>query len=94
MNNEEDWDWKLTDRAQDQFDRLDRPIQKHIVSKRDEVVTDEWRTPPEYLEPLTNSPFDKLRVGDYRLGCRAIRKDQQLVVASIRKRSGAYTADD
>lgn len=65
MNDEEDWDWELTDRAQDQFDCLDRSVQKQIISKLDEVVTDEWREPPEYLEPLANSPFDKLRVGGF-----------------------------
>lgn len=28
-----------------------------------------------------------------RLGCRAIREDRLLLISSIRKRSGAYTAD-
>lgn len=91
---EEEWDWEFTDRAQTQFDRLDPPIQTDIISKLEEIVTDEWRDPPDYLEPLTNSPFEKLRIGDYRLGCRAIRDDHLLLISSIRKRSGAYTADD
>lgn len=90
----EEWDWEFTDRAQKHFDRLDPSIQEEIGSKLDEIVTDEWRDPPAYLEPLTNSPFNKLRIGDYRLGCRAIRDDRLLLINSIRKRSGAYTADD
>lgn len=91
---EDEWDWELSPRADDQFARLDRSAQERIVSKLDEVVTSEWRAPTDYLEPLTNSPFEKLRVGGYRLGCRVVRDECVLRVESIRKRSGAYTADD
>lgn len=81
-------------RADDQFASLEPDIQNRIVSKLDEVVSSEWREPDAFLESLTGSPFQKLRVGDYRLGCRLMRNDQVLRVESIRKRSGAYTGDD
>jgi mRNA interferase RelE/StbE len=67
MTSEDDWTWKFTPRAADQFDSLDPHVQDRIVSKLDEVVGSEWRDPDEYLEPLTGGPFSKLRVGQYRL---------------------------
>lgn len=90
----DDWDWSFSPRADGQFASLEPEVQERIVSKLDEVVNSEWREPDAFLEPLTGSPFQKLRVGDYRLGCRLVRDDRLLRVESIRKRSGAYTADD
>lgn len=90
----EEWDWAFSPRADDQFASLESGDQQRVVSKLDEVVSSEWREPDAFLEPLTGSPFQKLRVGDYRLGCRLVRDERQLRVESIRKRSGAYTADD
>jgi mRNA-degrading endonuclease RelE of RelBE toxin-antitoxin system len=69
-------------------------IQDNIVSKLDEVVTSEWRDPAEYLEPLTGGPFEKLRVGQYRLACVLDREARVLEVHRIEHRRGAYTADD
>ncbi|MCU4802379.1 type II toxin-antitoxin system RelE/ParE family toxin [Halobacteria archaeon HArc-gm2] len=89
-----DWDWVFSPRAEDQFARLEPETQERIVGKLDDVVTSEWREPADFLEPLANSPFQKLRVGNYRLGCRVRRQEQRLRVESIRHRSGAYTADD
>ena len=36
------WDWKLTDTAQRDFDSLDNHARDRILSKLDEIVTDEW----------------------------------------------------
>ena len=69
MVSEDDWTWKFTPQAVNQFDSLDPHIQDRIVSKLDEVVESEWRDPDEFLEPLTGGPFSKLRVGQYRLAC-------------------------
>jgi mRNA interferase RelE/StbE len=88
------WDWELGGSAQDTFERLDEHQQDRIVSKLDEIVADEWRTPDEYLEPLTGSPYAKLRIGSFRLACSARQDEQLLRVYSIEHRSGAYTADD
>lgn len=92
--NEESWDWVLSPRAEDQFAALDSELQDRIVSKLDEVVTSEWREPSDFLEPLTGSPFEKLRVGGYRIGCRVVEADRILRIESIRKREGAYSGDD
>jgi len=90
----DEWTWKFTPQAVNQFDSLDPHVQDRIVSKLDEVVESEWRDPDEYLEPLTGGPFSKLRVGQYRLACMLDRSVSVLEIHRIEHRSGAYTADD
>ena len=92
--NNDSWDWVMSPRAEDQFSKLDSNIQERIVSKLDEVVSSKWREPKDYLEPLTGSPFAKLRIGSYRIGCRLVEDDHVLRVESIRKREDAYSGDD
>lgn len=93
MTNDE-WTWKFTTRAADQFGSLDPHVQDRIISKLDEIVESEWREPDDFLEPLTGGPFSKLRVGQYRLACTLDRNGSVLEVHRIEHRSGAYTADD
>lgn len=90
----DEWDWKFTDPAERDFDSLDSNEQERIVSKLDEIVTDQWRDPTDYLEPLTGAPHSKLRIGAFRLGCEADDSDQLLWVYSIENRSGAYEPGD
>ncbi|MFB6228850.1 MAG: type II toxin-antitoxin system RelE/ParE family toxin [Halobacteriales archaeon] len=68
------------------FDGLDDHARDRIATKLDEIVTDEWRDPPDHLEPLQGTPHDKLRIGPFRLGCRADRTEHILYVLRIRKR--------
>ncbi|KMT45609.1 hypothetical protein EL22_28840 [Halostagnicola sp. A56] len=63
MRSDEDWTWKFTPHAADQFAGLDPHVQDRIVTKLDEVVDSEWRDPSDFLEPLTGGPFSKLRIG-------------------------------
>ena len=90
-----EWDWELTDTGRRDFSQLDDHARDRIVTKLEEIVTDEWREPPEYLEPLQGAPHGKLRVGQFRLGCRSDRTAKILYVLRIRKRGGdAYRGDD
>ena len=56
MTRSNDWTWEFRPPAARAFKRLDAPIQQRIVSKLDDIVTDEWRDPPEYIEPLSGVP--------------------------------------
>jgi mRNA-degrading endonuclease RelE of RelBE toxin-antitoxin system len=90
-----EWNWELTDTARRDFDSLDDHARDRIATKLDEIVTDEWRDPPDHLEPLHGTPHDKLRIGPFRLGCRADRTEHILYVLRVRKRGGdAYRNDD
>jgi len=50
--------------------------------------------PAGLREPLQNSPYKKIRVGEFRLSVSFRQDDQRLVVARVKRRGGAYTADD
>lgn len=91
---DDEWDWKFSPRAENQFSQLGSDNQQRIIDKLEEVASSDWRDPDDFLEPLTNSPFQKLRVGGYRLGCRLLHDSKMLRVESVRKREGAYKGDD
>lgn len=91
---DDEWDWKLTDPAEREYGKLQPHEQERIVSKLDEIVTDQWRDPSDYLKPLTGAPHSKLRIGAFRLGCKTVQADKILWVYTIEKRPGAYKPGD
>ncbi|MDQ2052741.1 type II toxin-antitoxin system RelE/ParE family toxin [Natronolimnohabitans sp. A-GB9] len=88
------WAWELASKAQDDLDALNPNEQQRIIDKLDEIVDSPWRDPPDYGEPLQNSPRRKVRIGEYRLAVTFDQDEYRLVVARIKRRGGAYTADD
>lgn len=88
------WSWELAPKAQDDLAALDAREQDRILNKLDEIVDSPWRDPPDYGEPLRNSPRKKVRVGEFRLAVTFHRDEWRMVVARIKRRGGAYTADD
>ncbi|WP_153952740.1 type II toxin-antitoxin system RelE family toxin [Halosegnis longus] len=89
-----EWTWVLSSTAEDDLAGLSPADQDRILDKLDEIVSSPWRDPPDYGEPLQNSPHKKIRVGEFRLSVSFRQGDGQLVVARIKRRGGAYTADD
>jgi mRNA interferase RelE/StbE len=94
MTTSNDWEWEFRPPAARAFDDLEAPIQNRIVAKLDEIVTDEWRDPHEYIEPLSGMPHGKVRVGDFRLGATADRETKTVIIYDIEHRSGAYKPGD
>jgi len=88
------WRWELSAQAQDDLDVLSATDQDRILDKLDEITTSPWRDPPDYGEPLQNSPYRKIRVGKFRLSVTFRQDECRLVVARIKHRGSAYTADD
>lgn len=78
----------------DDLGALSNIEQERILEKLEEIVDSPWRDPPDYGEPLQNSPHRKVRIGAFRLSVTFYHDDKVLVVARIKRRSGAYTADD
>jgi len=91
---EGEWTWELASTAQDDLAGLAPEEQDRILEKLDEAVNSPWRNPPDYGEPLQNSPYKKIRIGEFRLSVTFRRDERRLVVARIKRRGGAYTADD
>ncbi|MEZ3144342.1 type II toxin-antitoxin system RelE/ParE family toxin [Halobaculum sp. MBLA0143] len=91
----EEWRWQFTDGCRRDLEGLDEYARERIVSKPDEIVTDQWRDPGDYLEPLAGAAHRKLRVGAFRLGCRVDQSQRIVYVMRIRRRGGdAYRSDD
>jgi mRNA-degrading endonuclease RelE of RelBE toxin-antitoxin system len=91
---EEEWTWELASKAQDDLDTRSPSEQDRIIDKLDEIIDSPWRDPPDYGEPLRNSPYKKIRVGEFRLSVTFRRDEQRMIVARIKQRGGAYNADD
>jgi mRNA interferase RelE/StbE len=91
---DDEWTWELASKAQSDLDAFTSDEQQRIIDKLDEIVDSPWRDPPDYGEPLQNSPHKKVRVGEFRLAVTFRRNEQRMVVARIKRRGGAYTADD
>jgi len=51
-----EWKWQFRTPAKRTYDDLDEHAQDRITDKLDEIVTDQWRDPDDYLEPLTGAP--------------------------------------
>ena len=48
-----EWTWELSERAAAGMEALDTETQQRVLDKLDDVVTDEFRDPPEFAKPLT-----------------------------------------
>ena len=88
------WTWELASKARTDLDSLSPNEQNRVIEKLDEIVDSPWRDPPDYGEPLQNSPYRKIRIGEFRLSVSFRRDDRRIIVARIKRRGGAYTADD
>lgn len=51
----------------DDLGALSNIEQERILEKLEEIVDSPWRDPPDYGEPLQNSPHRKIRIGAFRL---------------------------
>jgi mRNA interferase RelE/StbE len=91
---DDEWVWELSATAQDDLAALSPSEQDRIIEKLDEITTSPWREPPDYGEPLQNSPYKKIRIGEFRLSVAFRQRSHRVIVARIKRRSGAYTADD
>jgi mRNA-degrading endonuclease RelE of RelBE toxin-antitoxin system len=86
-----EWTWELSDRAADGLGALDAETQQRIIDKLDDVVSDEFREPPDFAKPLTGAkPWQSLRVGDYRAIVRFDRENEVMQVGAVGHRSTIY----
>lgn len=91
---DEEWTWSFRTPAKRAYDTLDPHAQNRITDKLDDIVTDQWRTPDDYLEPLTGAPHSKLRIGQFRLGVECDHDACVLDVYTIERRGSAYKPGD
>ena len=79
---------EYSQQAVERLDGLEREIAERIVSKLDDVV---WKL-DHYLKRLSDSPYYRLRVGDYRMIIDWQRNEDTdvLFVRDIGHRSNIY----
>ena len=90
----DEWSWRFSSTARSNFESIEADERERIEDKLDEICENPWRDPPEYGEPLQGSPYRKVSVGEFRLSVTFLREDEGMIVARVKHRGGAYTADD
>lgn len=87
----DEWDWELSERAADGLEALDADTQQRVLEKFNEVISDEFREPPDFAKPLTGAkPWQTLRIGNYRAIVRFHRKSRVMQVGAVGHRSSIY----
>lgn len=77
---------ELTETALDTLHDLDRKRREHTIAKIEGIVD----FPDHYLDPLTNVPGYRLRVGDFRVIVDWDREADVLYVVAILERKHDY----
>ena len=78
-------DLRYAQRATEQLQDLEREHRERILTKLEGIV--DW--PDHYLEPLSNHPYHRLRVGDYRVIVNWER-DEEIRVLAVGHRRNVY----
>ncbi|HKZ60674.1 MAG TPA: type II toxin-antitoxin system RelE/ParE family toxin [Candidatus Thermoplasmatota archaeon] len=66
--------------------KLDGPVRRRIHAKVVQAATD----PGRYSIRLVNSPYNRIRVGDFRVIIHIDRRAIQVIVIDVKHRSLAY----
>lgn len=77
---------ELSDRADEWLADADPPVRERILDK----LVDIQDFPEHFLDPLSGSPYYKLRVGDYRCIIDWQREQERLLVRRIGHRRNVY----
>ncbi len=72
-----------------QLKKLDRSVAKRIASAVDKLHLD----PHRFVSRIVNSPYFRLRVGDYRLMVDIQRKELRVLLLKVGHRKGIYDRD-
>ncbi|MFH0971770.1 MAG: type II toxin-antitoxin system RelE/ParE family toxin [Candidatus Micrarchaeota archaeon] len=72
--------------AEKSFAMMDKPIKERIAKKLLEIA----KNPPRFILSLKGLPFEKIRIGDYRLFVKYDFRSNRLFIIDIKHRSVAY----
>lgn len=72
-----------------QLKKLDRSVAKRIVDAVDKLLVD----PHNVVSRIANSPYFRLRVGDYRVLVDIQRKELRVLVVKVGHRKSVYDRD-
>ena len=80
------WTAIWSDKARKELEKLSHADIKRILKKTDDVESN----PFSYLERMTDSPFYKFRIGNYRVIVDVINDKLVLHMLKVKKRSKIY----
>jgi mRNA interferase RelE/StbE len=85
------WTIEISDFAEKQLKKLDRPIQSRILNYLDDRL-EGCKNPQHFGEPLkaSKSGFWRYRIGDYRVICEIQTSRLVVLALSIRHRRETY----
>ena len=85
------WKVEISDVAERQLRKLDRPVQKRIIDWLEERI-EGCKNPRHFGEPLKGdcAGFWRYRVGQYRILCDIQDEKVIVLVLAVGHRSGAY----
>jgi len=75
-----------SDSASRQLKKLDRTVARRVFDKVGELLEDRLR----YIQKLVNSPYYRLRVGDYRVILDVQRGTLRILVLKVGHRESVY----
>ena len=83
------WEIKLTEKAEKQFSKLPRNIQKNIAKAIEEKLSVD---PDFHLSLLSGykENFYRFRVNNYRLLC--LKRDREIIIIAVGHRKDVYKA--
>ena len=76
----------FSDKATRQLEKLDKPIQKRIISALERIRI----RPESYVTKLVGDPGFRLRVGDYRVIMDIVKNELQILVLKVGHRKNIY----
>ena len=76
----------FSDKAYKQLRKLDRPIQRRIISALERIRI----RPESYVTKLVGDPGFRLRVGDYRVIMDIVRNELRILVLKVGHRRDIY----
>lgn len=77
---------EFSEAAAENFNALDKPFQARIVKKLREIQSN----PEHYIKTLTYSPYDKIRIGDYRLLVEYNKQENRIYIRELDHRKRIY----
>lgn len=77
----------ISETAKKQLQKLDKQTRKRIKDKLSGQVSE---NPERYIEPLTNNPHSKIRVGDYRIIVDLKKDMDELRIYDVGHRRNIY----
>lgn len=81
------WDVMISKTAEERLNNLPQDVQDRIKIKLKNEVSE---NPDRHLESLENSPYSRIRIGEYRVIVKPLEKRREFRIHDVGHRSSIY----